>query len=90
MNDREEISIEAATTDVIGVTSNDEEEVEPRSNVMAAEETKLVVPIELEKVVEMMTDDIELLVASGDGENSKEMRSSALSMSTTVEVDANS
>lgn len=90
MNDREEISIEAATTDVIGVTSNDEEEVEPRSNVMAAEETKLVVPIELEKVVEMMTGDIELLVASGDGENSKEMRSSALSMSTTVEVDANS
>lgn len=76
MNDREEISIEAATTDVIGVTSNDEEEVEPRSNVMAAEETKLVVPIDLEKVVEMMTGDIELLVASGDGENSKEMRSS--------------
>lgn len=76
MNDREEISIEAATTDVIGVTSNDEEEVEPRSNVMAAEETKLVAPIDLEKVVEMMTGDIELLVASGDGENSKEMRSS--------------
>ena len=76
MNDREEISIEAATTDVVGVTSNDEEEVEPRSNVMAAEETKLVVPIDLEKVVEMMTGDIELLVASGDGENSKEMRSS--------------
>lgn len=76
MNDREEISIEAATTDVIGVTSNDEEEVEPRSNVMAAEETKLVVPIDLEKVVEKMTGDIELLVASGDGENSKEMRSS--------------
>ena len=76
MNDREEISIEAATTDVIGVTSNDEEEVEPRSNVMAAEETKLVVPIDLEKVGEMMTGDIELLVASGDGENSKEMRSS--------------
>lgn len=76
MDDREEISIEAATTDVVGVTSNDEEEVEPRSNVMAAEETKLVVPIDLEKVVEKMTGDIELLVASGDEENSKEMRSS--------------
>ena len=54
--------------------SNDEEEVEPRSNVMTTEETKLVVPIELEKAEERMTGDIELLVTSRDGEDSKEVK----------------